>query len=394
MAHRLEIAMKPGLRDPQGESVQKRARDYFDLPVESVRVVQILTIDADLGPEQLRLARERIFTNPVTQVSSYQPLAGRLDFALWVGLRPGVRDTAGSTAKEALLDFPGLNFPAGGEVYTSQLYLLNGPRLGLSDAETMARELLANDIIQLWRVYAPEEWDPKTGVGYIIPKVVLGHEPTVTEISIGSDEELLAISRARDLALNPNDVPTIRAYVLRPEVLAARALVGLSAPTDVELEYLAQSRSDHCNHNTFNGLFHYRDAATGKEERVDNLFKTCIVAPTRKLAAEKSWVASVLWDNAGVFPDRHRGRLSRPHGHRPGLAHHPGHLRLLCRAARLRRAAPAAPPPPPPPGRRHRGRQGRREQKRHPHALRPGLFPSRLHGQVPRLRLGRGTHAR
>jgi phosphoribosylformylglycinamidine synthase len=299
--------MKPGLRDPQGESVQKRARDYFDLPVESVRVVQILTIDADLGPEQLRLARERIFTNPVTQVSSYQPLAGRFDFALWVGLRPGVRDTAGSTAKEALLDFPGLNFPAGGEVYTSQLYLLNGPRLGLSDAETMARELLANDIIQRWRVYAPEEWDPKTGVGYIIPKVVLGHEPTVTEISIGSDEELLAISRARDLALNPNDVPTIRAYFLRPEVLAARALVGLSAPTDVELEYLAQSRSDHCNHNTFNGLFHYRDAATGKEERVDNLFKTCIVAPTRKLAAEKSWVASVLWDNAGVgrFDERH-----------------------------------------------------------------------------------------
>ena len=307
MAHRLEIAIKPGLRDPQGESVRKRARDYFELPVEKVRVIQVLTIDALLGPEQLHLARERIFTNPVTQVSSYDPLADRFDFALWVGLRPGVRDTAGSTAKEALLDFPGLNFPPGGEVYTSQLYLMNGPRLSLRDAETMARELLANDIIQRWRIYAPEEWDPKTGIGFIIPKVVLEHEPTVTEMPIGSDEELLVISRARDLALNPNDVPTIRAYFLRPEVRAARALVGLSAPTDVELEYIAQARSDHCNHNSFNGLFHYRDAATGQEIRVDNLFKTCIVAPTRKLAEEKSWVASVLWDNAGVgrFDEHH-----------------------------------------------------------------------------------------
>jgi len=33
---------------------------------------------------------------------------------------------------------------------------------------------------------------------------------------------------------------------------------------------------------------------------VDNLFKTCIEAPTLKIAGEKDWVVSVLWDNAGV----------------------------------------------------------------------------------------------
>jgi phosphoribosylformylglycinamidine synthase len=40
---------------------------------------------------------------------------------------------------------------------------------------------------------------------------------------------------------------------------------------------------------------------------VDNLFKTCIEAPTLKLAAEKPWVVSVLWDNAGA------GRLDAEH---------------------------------------------------------------------------------
>jgi phosphoribosylformylglycinamidine synthase len=92
----------------------------------------------------------------------------------------------------------------------------------------------------------------------------------------------------------------IRAYFSRPEVQDARTRVGLDAPTDVELEYISQGRSDHCNHNTFNGLFRYRDLLTGEAVVVDNLFKTCIVAPTRELAAQKDWVVSVLWDNAGV----------------------------------------------------------------------------------------------
>ncbi|MBW1710657.1 MAG: phosphoribosylformylglycinamidine synthase, partial [Deltaproteobacteria bacterium] len=241
------------------------------------------------------------------QISSFEPLAREFDFALWVGLRPGVRDTAGSTAQEALEDFFQIQLAAEEAVYTSQLYLVSGPSLKKAEVEFMARELLANEIIQSWRVIAKDEWDPDAGIGIIIPKVILAHEPTVTEISITSDAELLRISDERDLALNPNDVPTIREYFLRPEVLAAREKVGLSLPTDIELEYIAQARSDHCNHNTFNGLFHYYDPASGEKTEVNNLFKTYIEAPTRELAARKPWVASVLWDNAGV------GRFDQDH---------------------------------------------------------------------------------
>ncbi len=312
MAHRLEIALKADLIDPEGESLKKRAREYFGLMIEQVRVIHVLNIDAGLTPEQFETARESIFTNPVTQISSFDPLGGDFDFVLWIGFRPGVRDTAGSTAQEALEDLLKTRFSSDEAVYTSRLYQIKGPGLTGTDIDTIARELLANDIIQNWRVISRDEWDPDTGIGIIIPKVILAHEPTVTEIPIESDEELLRISRERDLALNPNDVPTIREYFLREDVLAARAEVWQieaqkSAPTDVELEFIAQARSDHCNHNTFNGIFHYRDLATGKKEKVDNLFKTCIEAPTKELAAKKSWVASVLWDNAGVgrFDENH-----------------------------------------------------------------------------------------
>jgi phosphoribosylformylglycinamidine synthase len=166
--------------------------------------------------------------------------------------------------------------------------------------ETVARELLANEIIQQWRAYTPEEWNPVEGVGFIVPKVKLDHEPTVTTLSVADDETLRRISDERNLALNPRDIPVIRAYFNDPAVREERRAFGLSDPTDVELEYVSQGRSDHCNHNTFQGKFLYGEGADGPVEVWDNLFKTCIQAPTLALQREKPRVISVLWDNAGV----------------------------------------------------------------------------------------------
>ncbi|OYV67245.1 MAG: phosphoribosylformylglycinamidine synthase, partial [Deltaproteobacteria bacterium 21-66-5] len=167
-------------------------------------------------------------------------------------------------------------------------------------AAERARELLANDMVQQFRIYSRREWDHENGIGIILPRVHLEHTPEVAALDISSLERLRELSRRRHLALRDADLPIIRDYFRRPEVLAHRAEVGLGPPTDVELEYLAQARSDHCNHNTFRGLFHYRDRASGEDLLVDNLFKTCIEAPTREVAWKKPWVVSVLWDNAGV----------------------------------------------------------------------------------------------
>ena len=109
-----------------------------------------------------------------------------------------------------------------------------------------------------------DQWDPAKGIGLIIPKVIIDHVPTVTTIPVDSEISLKKISDERNLALNPNDIPTIRAYFLDKKVPAERAQVGLADPTDVELEYISQARSDHCNHNTFRGLFNYRDLASGQ----------------------------------------------------------------------------------------------------------------------------------
>ena len=159
---------------------------------------------------------------------------------------------------------------------------------------------MANDIIQQWKIFSIDKWNPSEGIGLIIPRVILDHTPTVVTIPVDSDSTLKRISDERGLALNPADIPTIRSYFLDAKVQAARASVGLSDPTDIELEYISQARSDHCNHNTFRWLFRYRDLATSETDVVDNLFKTCIEEPTLTLKEQKPWVVSVLWDNAGA----------------------------------------------------------------------------------------------
>jgi phosphoribosylformylglycinamidine synthase len=307
MPHRLEIALKDHLIDAEGEGLRKKARSYFGVEIDRIRTVSVLTMDLSLTPAQLEHIRQDIFTNPVTQLSSFAPLAVGGDWIVWVGFRPGVRDNPGATAVEAIEDLLGLRLGPGEAVYTSKRYCFSGPRLERSEVETIARELLANDIIQQWRIWSRAEWNPEEGIGVIVPKVRLDHTPTVAIIPIDSAATLKRVSDERHLALNPNDIPVIRAYFSDPRVRAARAKVGLSDPTDVEIEYISQARSDHCNHNTFRGLFRYREAGGGRNEVVDNLFKTCIEAPTLELAAKRPWVVSVLWDNAGV------GRLDADH---------------------------------------------------------------------------------
>jgi len=307
MPHRLEITLKPELFDAEGEGIRHKAADYFDIRVDRIRTVHILTIDADLTAAQLETIRSEVFTNPVTQVSSYEPLNLAFDWAIWVGFRPGVRDNPGSTAVEALEDILDLKIGADEAVYTSKRYCLEGAGITAQQVDLIAGELLANDIIQQWKIYSRDTWDPKVGTGLIVPKVILDHVPTVTTISIDSNETLQSLSDECNLALNPADIPVIRAYFLDPDVRSDRAAVGLEEPTDIELEYISQARSDHCNHNTFQGLFRYTDMATGQSDTIDNPFKTCIQEPTLALKEKKPWVISVLWDNAGAarFDDDH-----------------------------------------------------------------------------------------
>ena len=73
-----------------------------------------------------------------------------------------------------------------------------------------------------------------------------------------------------------------------------------AAPTDVELECLAQTWSEHCKHKIFAAHIHHIDEETGEDTEIDSLFKTHIMKPTLEMKEEVDWLLSVF-DNSGVI---------------------------------------------------------------------------------------------
>ena len=53
MAKRIEVALKPGVRDARGERIKREIEHFLHLNVEDVRTVDVYTVDAALSSLEL-----------------------------------------------------------------------------------------------------------------------------------------------------------------------------------------------------------------------------------------------------------------------------------------------------------------------------------------------------
>ena len=102
------------------------------------------------------------------------------------------------------------------------------------------------------------------------------------EILRANDDKLLKRRRGGQLSLSLDEMHRIKEYYQES---------GRN-PTDIELETLAQTWSEHCCHKTFSGKILIEG------DRIENLLKTTIVRVTQELDPE--WCFSVFEDNAGI----------------------------------------------------------------------------------------------
>jgi len=300
----VQVGLNPGIPDAFGASTAKKIRDYLEIPVQKVETRTLFLIEAKLARAQADAAARELFCDPVIQRYRIDDNldSDPFDLSVTVGYRPGVTDNVGHTAALAIGELTGRRLTPEEGVFTSTQYLLAGVDRG--QAQRISRELLANDLIEQVSIQDYEDW-LEHGPLVESSRVRSTHEPAVLQIDLEvSDQRLMEISRQRTLALNLEEMRAIRDYYRRPEVREQRRVVGLGAdPTDVELEALAQTWSEHCHHKVFNGVIEYRDQ-TGRKLTVDSLFKSYIRRVTEQLASP--WLLSVFSDNAGVirFNDR------------------------------------------------------------------------------------------
>src|SRR3990167_1040887 len=243
----------------------------------------------------------RVLTNPILEEFSINkfPKVRHFSFSIEIGFLPGVTDNIAHTVQETIIDLLHIKKKSDFEVYTSKIFLIYNST-NLDDAKKNAFSL-HNPLIERARIASFKEIKKKKGLPLKVPKVILRKTASVIEVPLSSDtdEELKKIGkegimgengvRRGPLALDLASMKTIREYFRKLPVRAG----GKRNPTDIELESLAQTWSEHCKHTIF---------ANPIDDIQDGLYKTYIKGATnliRKKKGKNDFCVSVFKDNSG-----------------------------------------------------------------------------------------------
>lgn len=306
MPQRVEVATKPHHTDAAGLDIQKRIAHDLGIEIDQARIVRVYTIDAHLADTELQRVSDELLTDPIIEDATVNtPIEIEANWAIEVGYRPGVTDNIGKTAAEGIADTLGRELKDGEAVFTSTRYLLTG-ELTKDTCEDIASKVLANGLIERWAIVEANAID-KAGL-LDVPRVTDKSNTEVQTISLDLDDEALAtLSRDMMLALEVDEMNAIKAHYSDPQTIANRKNLGLPQwPTDIELEVIAQTWSEHCKHKIFAAKIEYHDGENAPLN-IDGLFKTYVKGTTDEVSERVDWLVSVFHDNAGLikFGDEH-----------------------------------------------------------------------------------------
>jgi phosphoribosylformylglycinamidine synthase II len=268
--YRVEVSIKEGFADPRSEGLQK---DILDLGITSVsraHVSSIYLLEGSLTSKQLQAVCKDLLADPIVEEYFYPerpaPKGARL---VEVAYNPGVMDPVEDSVKKGIRD---LGIETIKAVRTAKKYLFWGKFSG-ETLQSICDKLLVNGVVQ--HIVANKE-------AVALPSASYKFHLEKIDIAAMDDGALMALSKGR-FWLNLEEMKIIQDYFRK---------LGRQ-PTDVELETVAQTWSEHCCHKTFKSKI-----KLGKKT-IDNLMKSTVIKATREL--NKPWCLSVFKDNAGVI---------------------------------------------------------------------------------------------
>ncbi len=244
-------------------------------PAGGVAVSDIIFIEGDISATDLD-ALHRLLTDPLLQTATWEVPTGP---GVEVTFLPGVTDTAAGSVVHGAGQ---LGIIVTGAATGRRVEF--GPDVDPSLAETIVRRVVANPVIERWAIGTVDPVlhpdSSRTGKAEIVP------------LQGRTLDELVAIGVERKLALDPEELLAVQAHF---------AAAGRE-PTDVELETLAQTWSEHCAHKTFRAHITTDDGV--ERSSLIGMLRAC----TEAIAAP--FVRSAFVGNAGIvgFRDDADGR--------------------------------------------------------------------------------------
>ena len=276
---RFEVFSRQDFPDVHGNSILEEIRELGISAVEAVQSAKVFLIEADFNNDFANRLAKELLIDPVCEeyyIGRSGPPAGLAKATLIeIHLKSGVTDPVAESVMTAIADM-GVEAD---NVRTARKYILLG-EISQSQTDTITQKILANDCIE--EVVIGNEAEPP-GPHLKPYEFQLTHWP----IRKLNDDELIKLSKEKDLFLNLVEMQTIQKHYGQLD----------REPTDIELETLAQTWSEHCVHKTLKSSVDM--AIDGQQVHFDNLLKETVFKATKEL--NKAWCISVFADNAGVM---------------------------------------------------------------------------------------------
>ncbi len=254
-------------------------RDQYNLLLHSQDAAQVIQhcsrgylIDGSLTRDQAERLATELLVDPLVEdylLGDLQEPEDRSSSQVTVLLKPGVMDPVAQSVLDAAQDL-GLSLRG---VRTFRRYTIRGD-------DGILPKVLANDAIEQIVQGSLSSEHMALGEPYEFNLVTV----LLRDLR---DNDLLELSRSGQLALDLAEMQAIQQHFRE---------VGRE-PTDVELETIAQTWSEHCSHKTLKGQIDFNG------RRIKNLLKETIFGATQEIRqrlGDNDWCVSVFEDNAGI----------------------------------------------------------------------------------------------
>jgi len=296
MQYRIELIHKQDHKDPAGLAALADIHDLGVTDVADVRAVDVFLVDGELTGAELDTLVRRVFLDPVVQQyrvcgmgqTAWPWAEGDGVHAIEVKRKPGVMDPVQASAMRGAAD-AGLADKVE-LIRTARKFLVRG-ELSAEQLDRVAWKALGNAAIEEVHIDDPNVKYPRHELSY-------DFELVRVPLRDADDAELMRISSDGMLSLTLDEMKTVQGYFGDQD----------RDPTDLELEILAQTWSEHCVHKTLKGYVTYEGPVpetwqhkVGPDGKlvIDNMLKETIARATLEL--DKPWCVSVFVDNAGVI---------------------------------------------------------------------------------------------
>ncbi|MFN0205324.1 MAG: phosphoribosylformylglycinamidine synthase subunit PurL [Planctomycetota bacterium] len=277
----IEVSVRPGLSDPESLGALAELND-LGARANAARAFRGFLLDGTLASADAERAARQLLADPIADVYRMRKTDGaafprnnniqRIDIIR----KPGVMDPVAGSVKLALETL---------KIHSPHVATYKTVEVESAESEDLlhraAAKTLANETIEQLRMNQnnpPLPYDPS-------PRAFSKVTVPIREID---GDSLQKLSGDMSLSLTLLEMEAVRDHYRSIE----------RDPTDVELETIAQTWSEHCKHKVLKGPCDYEESGQ-PARRIESILGETIVKATDTV--RKPWCLSVFVDNAGVI---------------------------------------------------------------------------------------------